>query len=82
VDREVGDRGGEADSLRALAAIHLDAGHLTHALDLADAAIALARDTGERRIEAEATNILAATTATSASTPEPSTATIGRWPGT
>jgi tetratricopeptide (TPR) repeat protein len=73
VHREVGDRAGEANCLRALAAIHLDAGYQTDALHLADAAIALARDTGERRIEAEAMNVLAAT---SASTPERSTATI------
>jgi tetratricopeptide (TPR) repeat protein len=59
IQREVGDRGGEADTLRTLAGIDRDTGRLGPAFELATTAAALAGDTGERRLQADALNTLA-----------------------
>jgi tetratricopeptide (TPR) repeat protein len=60
LQRAVGDRGAEAESLRVLAAIRLDQGKYDRALDLATEAAALAADTGHRPIETNARNTLGA----------------------
>jgi tetratricopeptide (TPR) repeat protein len=57
LQREVGDRASEAETLRLLAAVHADAGS-AEAVELAGMAVALARETGERRVEADALTVL------------------------
>jgi DNA-binding SARP family transcriptional activator len=57
--RTVGNRGGEAETLRVLALVSRDTGRPGEALDLARAALALARDAGDRRYEADALNTVA-----------------------
>src|SRR5690606_19516562 len=57
--RELGDRAAECYTLRSLAATYRDAGRTTEAADSAAAARDLARNVGDRRVEAEAVTILA-----------------------
>jgi tetratricopeptide (TPR) repeat protein/DNA-binding SARP family transcriptional activator len=57
--RETGDRWGEAQMLRWLAAVHRDAGRHTQALELAHALMALAPDIGDPLVEVDAQNTLA-----------------------
>ncbi|MEU4351104.1 BTAD domain-containing putative transcriptional regulator [Streptomyces sp. NPDC023838] len=59
VHREIGDRGGEAETLRALADWHLDQDDLAAALDLAAAAASLADDIGGTRLSSAALQSLA-----------------------
>src|SRR4029450_806604 len=79
IQREVGDRGGEADTLRTLAGIDRDTGRLGPAFELATTAAALARDTGERRLQADALNALASVHLQRGSLPRPRTATGRPW---
>jgi DNA-binding SARP family transcriptional activator/Tfp pilus assembly protein PilF len=57
--RAVGNRGGEAETLRVLALVGRDDGRLPEALDLANTARDLAREAGDRRYEADALNTVA-----------------------
>jgi tetratricopeptide (TPR) repeat protein len=59
LQREVGSRINEAETMRCLAAVHRDNGRLVEAADLAAQALALARGTGERRYERMALNTCA-----------------------
>jgi tetratricopeptide (TPR) repeat protein len=57
--RELGDRAGEAETLRLLADVHRDAGRLTEALALARTAREISRDCGDRQVQAAALVTLA-----------------------
>ena len=56
--REVGNRGGEAETLRVQATVERDAGRHERARELAETALGLARAAGDRRYEADALNTL------------------------
>jgi tetratricopeptide (TPR) repeat protein len=56
LQREIGDRGGEGETLRVVAEVHRDTGRLAQALEHADAAVELAGELGERRLLADALN--------------------------
>jgi tetratricopeptide (TPR) repeat protein len=56
VHRRIGNRYGEAGAQLVLAAIERDAGHLIRALDVSRLAVAIARDVGDQRVEADAVN--------------------------
>jgi DNA-binding SARP family transcriptional activator len=56
--REIGNRGGQSDTLRNLAGVHTDAGRYDQALELAGEALELARQIGSQLLEAGALNAL------------------------
>jgi DNA-binding SARP family transcriptional activator/tetratricopeptide (TPR) repeat protein len=55
---ELGNRGGQADTLRNLAAVHADAGRYDRAAGLARQALELARQIGSRLLEAGVSSVL------------------------
>jgi DNA-binding SARP family transcriptional activator/Tfp pilus assembly protein PilF len=56
--REIGNRGGQSDTLRNLAGVHTDTGRYDQALELAGEALELARQIGSQLLEAGALKAL------------------------